>query len=242
METPIIQTEATTPEVHQLTKVTPLSKYFALAVMIVLPFIGGVVGYALAPETVVEVERVVSSNGEQPANPAPGTAMTPSEMRTYPQDARYTTDGVKVYLNDDLTPIDDVDKVEQYVIEGADPTSFEPAIVKLFPISQGNTYQKWISRDKNSVYYQYKKIEGADPATFVIAEEIPITLDADDVFLFFEKIPNADPKTYKVVFNLGTDGPRRHVFGQDATHCFLDRDLMECSDMPTSFAEAVKVE
>lgn len=61
METPITQIEApaSTSQVHQLTKVTSTSKYFALAVMITLPFIGGVVGYALAPETVVEVERLV---------------------------------------------------------------------------------------------------------------------------------------------------------------------------------------
>lgn len=42
------------PQIHQLTKVTTLSKYFALALMVALPFIGGVVGYSLAPERVVE--------------------------------------------------------------------------------------------------------------------------------------------------------------------------------------------
>lgn len=37
--------------------VTPLSKYLAMVVVIMLPFIGGYVGYHYAPEKVVEVER-----------------------------------------------------------------------------------------------------------------------------------------------------------------------------------------
>jgi len=42
-----------------LHKVTPLSKYLAMALFIVMPFIGGWIGYEYAPEKVVEVERVV---------------------------------------------------------------------------------------------------------------------------------------------------------------------------------------
>lgn len=42
-----------------LQKVTPLSKYLALTLFIIMPFIGGWIGYTFAPEKVVEVERVV---------------------------------------------------------------------------------------------------------------------------------------------------------------------------------------
>ena len=42
--------------------VTPLSRYFAMALFIVLPFLGGYVGYSYAPESVVEVEKVVVKN------------------------------------------------------------------------------------------------------------------------------------------------------------------------------------
>jgi hypothetical protein len=42
-----------------LKKVTPLSKYLALALFVVLPFIGGWIGYVYAPERVVEIEKVV---------------------------------------------------------------------------------------------------------------------------------------------------------------------------------------
>jgi len=39
--------------------ITPLSKYLAMAVFIILPFIGGFVGYTYAPEKVVEVEKII---------------------------------------------------------------------------------------------------------------------------------------------------------------------------------------
>ena len=43
------------PWYQPLCKVTPLSKYLAMAIFIALPFVGGYVGYRLAPEKVVEV-------------------------------------------------------------------------------------------------------------------------------------------------------------------------------------------
>jgi len=42
-----------------LNKVTPLSKYLAMILFIMLPFLGGWIGYEYAPEKVVEVEKVV---------------------------------------------------------------------------------------------------------------------------------------------------------------------------------------
>ncbi len=43
----------------QLTTVTPLSKYLAAILFILMPFIGGYIGYTLAVEKVTEVERVI---------------------------------------------------------------------------------------------------------------------------------------------------------------------------------------
>ena len=45
-----------------LKKVTPLSKYLAMVLFIILPFLGGYIGYTLAPEKVVEVEKVISKD------------------------------------------------------------------------------------------------------------------------------------------------------------------------------------
>jgi hypothetical protein len=43
----------------QLNTVTPLSKYLAMTLFVILPFLGGWIGYTYAPEKVVEVEKVV---------------------------------------------------------------------------------------------------------------------------------------------------------------------------------------
>lgn len=53
------QVEEITPVKHVLHTATPLSKYLALALFIILPFIGGWIGYSYSPSKVVEVERVV---------------------------------------------------------------------------------------------------------------------------------------------------------------------------------------
>ncbi len=47
-----------TPE-NQLHQVTLFSKYLAMTLFIVLPFIGGWVGYTSAPEKIIEVEKVI---------------------------------------------------------------------------------------------------------------------------------------------------------------------------------------
>jgi len=47
------------PPTSPLNQVTPLSKYLAMALFIILPFVGGWVGYTFAPEKVVEVEKVI---------------------------------------------------------------------------------------------------------------------------------------------------------------------------------------
>ncbi|MES2966932.1 MAG: hypothetical protein V4668_04030 [Patescibacteria group bacterium] len=57
-----------------LKKVTPLSKYLALFLFIILPFVGAYIGYKLAPEKVVEVERVkfldrIASDSPKPNHP-----------------------------------------------------------------------------------------------------------------------------------------------------------------------------
>lgn len=44
---------------ENLKKVTPLSKYLAMVLFIILPFFGGWIGYMYAPEKVIEVEKIV---------------------------------------------------------------------------------------------------------------------------------------------------------------------------------------
>lgn len=62
--------------------VTPLSKYLAMVLFIVMPFVGGWIGYHYAPEKIVEVERevikeiVVEKIVEAPAMPSEITKIT----------------------------------------------------------------------------------------------------------------------------------------------------------------------
>jgi hypothetical protein len=53
------EAQLTESKAHVLHTVTPLSKYLALSLFILLPFVGGWIGYNYSPEKVVEVERVV---------------------------------------------------------------------------------------------------------------------------------------------------------------------------------------
>ncbi len=57
------------PEVEQLVQkpsalnsVTPLSKYLAMILFIILPFVGGWIGYSFSPTKLIEVEKVVYSD------------------------------------------------------------------------------------------------------------------------------------------------------------------------------------
>lgn len=49
-------------------RVTPLSKYLALTLFIILPFIGGYIGYTFAPEKVIEVEKFIAQDESSPEN------------------------------------------------------------------------------------------------------------------------------------------------------------------------------
>lgn len=49
---------------HPVFCITSVSKYLALALFVILPFLGGYVGYVSAPEKVVEVETVIEKGVE----------------------------------------------------------------------------------------------------------------------------------------------------------------------------------
>ncbi len=84
----------TTQEVAQTQKkfeslrtITPLSKYLAMALFIIMPFIGGWVGYVYAPDKVVEVEKVVLRE-----NPKKEDQASSSDIS-----AKIDASGMKVY-------------------------------------------------------------------------------------------------------------------------------------------------
>lgn len=46
-------------QINSLSRVTPLSKYLAMVLFILMPFFGGWIGYTYAPEKVIEVEKII---------------------------------------------------------------------------------------------------------------------------------------------------------------------------------------
>jgi hypothetical protein len=61
----LVESSSVTSEnIHPVNQITPLSKYLAMVLFIMLPFLGGYVGYTLAPEKVVEVENVVITKSD----------------------------------------------------------------------------------------------------------------------------------------------------------------------------------
>jgi hypothetical protein len=61
MEPDLHPEEQTARKFENLHRVTPLSKYLAMALFVILPFVGGWIGYIFAPDKVVEVKKEVSS-------------------------------------------------------------------------------------------------------------------------------------------------------------------------------------
>jgi hypothetical protein len=65
-----VKNEQVSGRFDSLKQVTPLSKYLAMIIFIVTPFVGGWIGYMYAPEKVIEIEAnsVVTSKAEDTAD------------------------------------------------------------------------------------------------------------------------------------------------------------------------------
>ena len=116
------------------------------------------------------------------------------------------------------------------ILEGADPETFEAYIVTQFPISQGNTYQNFYAWDNDFVYYRGNKIKGADPKTFVLSDEIPLSTDVDTVFLYAMPLPGADPITYQFIASTGTHAPGA-VYGKDNSVFYINYCTFDTVDV-----------
>lgn len=79
LSNPVESANVNDANTHSVNQVTPVSKYLAMALFIILPFLGGLVGYSLAPEKVVEVENIVTTKSD-------------------------TVDGINQQVNTDINP------------------------------------------------------------------------------------------------------------------------------------------
>jgi len=82
MEQETISTEESQiVKTSKLNTVTPFSKYLAMGLFVVLPFLGGWIGYVNAPEKVVEVERIVMLEKETITDTATTTKLESSNSQ-----------------------------------------------------------------------------------------------------------------------------------------------------------------
>ena len=134
-----------TPDAEQgdkfesLKKVTPLSKYLAMALFVILPFLGGYVGYMYAPEKVVEVERVVEVVNKKM------TVTTPSEWYdSVKRDLVDNTDEVAfrgLYRVNDKTAWEATNTCNQLYVRGYPQNVLHEYYVH--KILSGNTVQRF---------------------------------------------------------------------------------------------------
>lgn len=94
---------------QNLHKVTPLSKYLAMALFVALPFLGGWIGYTYAPEKVVEVETMPENKATtkpEVEEPAVSNSQTVTTIEN-PQNPEANRDIQKIFQVDDwVTEID----------------------------------------------------------------------------------------------------------------------------------------
>lgn len=142
-----------------LQKVTPLSKYLALTLFIVLPFIGGWIGYMYAPEKMVEVEKTVEINSvaQKETNEQPCNSVMKNNSPLY---IRTLSNNEKVVCN------------KSSVLPGADPQTFtflaqyEPVLVGAEMYGGGSDYEGVLAFDKNNFYINGKEVYSVSDGTF----------------------------------------------------------------------------
>ncbi|MCA9362736.1 hypothetical protein KC851_00210 [Candidatus Kaiserbacteria bacterium] len=118
-------------------KITPLSKYLALALFVLLPFVGGWVGYQYAPEKIVEIERVVEVEKVviNEVDKSPSTSdVTPANTVSY----------VSIKENQDEYSIyDSINIAFNFASESVIDTSEQKR--ELYLIDDSNTLQRFIT-------------------------------------------------------------------------------------------------
>ena len=71
---------------NRLNVVTPLSKYLALILFIIMPFVGAWIGYTYAPEKIVETEKIVYKISEPISAPVANEldSFSPERVNSFP--------------------------------------------------------------------------------------------------------------------------------------------------------------
>jgi hypothetical protein len=96
------ETEIKPKESNRLHQITPFSKYLAMALFIILPFVGGWIGYQYAPEKLVEVEKIVTVERVPKAAEENNTAIPATTVDMVAYRVQYTEDAVRLLKGTDV--------------------------------------------------------------------------------------------------------------------------------------------
>jgi hypothetical protein len=142
--------------------VTPLSKYLAMILFIMLPFIGGWIGYTYAPERVIEVvekDRIVEKEIPDKGSEELLNNKNPSyPEKVFTKDGRYAPDGLM---------LSDIEMYQQTGLPYVTTFSEEHSLYTL-----GGKYS-----DTTTIYKYNKNTQTYEPLGINIVE----TLDAIDI-------------------------------------------------------------
>jgi hypothetical protein len=138
----------------QLNQVTPLSKYLAAIIFILMPFIGGYIGYTLAQGEVIEVEKVVMIEKPTPATSVPESGLTiaTTTIKNNVVEAMFS-DGTKEVIAQGLETenVSDIYMIETYLEASLSPNSkfvalqgvgFEDYFVSIYSVDTGLQEEK----------------------------------------------------------------------------------------------------
>ncbi len=223
------QTATACPWYQPLCKVTPVSKYLAMAVFIILPFIGAYVGYQLAGEDVNKSVRIIDDSSVNAANDVDQPAVASQNIDTNfvkLEDGQsyvsgdhnllgYKRQGVKVYL---IRTNGAEEIVSEVIGTNADN----------FYVSKSKSI---FAHDDSRVFVEGEPILGADIATFIplvgypsgLETEIAVSKDKNAVYIYTKKLSQADAASFialgtfgaRFFAGMGIDKNNIYVFGKE---------------------------
>jgi hypothetical protein len=265
------------PQPYPINQVTTVSKVLAGILFIMMPFIGGYIGYQyglteptlavpVVVETIDEVNATTSVDVPTATTLSTSTGLFKIDFDTrqvyYPS---HTQGDRAEFPPVTYIPVPNVDfdtfealnvsefatffakdisnvyflvsdpwsgEVTFAVLPNADPDTFVPNLEREFPISQGNTYRNYYSRDMNQVYYRGDVIAEASPVTFKLIDSVAISMDDDTVFYWAEPITGADPGSFEIL----SDVHLGSVYAKDSRNFYVDTCAVPGVDGPSVIA------
>lgn len=191
-----------------LKQITPLSKYLAMVLFIILPFLGGWVGYTYAPEKVVEVEKTVESSS---SSEVVSTEVTESKLDA---ECPYISGFASNFNESSIMTLIGLCDNPDYLIIGDDVYYiaqenwggvFVPGFNKiedveaenLSLIESDNRHYRLLATDGKTVFYGTEPLASASTFSILgwVGFKFPVLIskDLNGVYVHTEKIFGLDP-------------------------------------------------